>query len=193
VLPVLGTYVVLVVGRFYVQPRFASYLLFHILLLFAIGVQACWDGLRRLTPARAIAAVVIAAFALVGTSRVGNVVEAQAALPWENSQFVANFAKSTGINYVYTDTAHPGALFYYMGPRRVRWLHEGAVKQQAYCAVKNRFIFVDDTYHQTVKPNLRCLLSGRHAQKFDVPQQLNPPIRRPGRLTIYLVPAARVN
>ena len=138
-----------------------------------------------------IAAVLIGAFALVGTSRVGNVVEAQASLPWENYQFVANFAKSSGINYVYTDTAHPGALFYYMGPRRVRWLHERAVKEQAYCAVKNRFIFVDDTYHQTVKPDLRCLLSGRHAQKFDVPQQLNPPIRRPGRLTIYLVPAAR--
>ena len=191
VVPVFGTYVVLVVGRFYVQPRFASFLLFHVLLLLAIGVQAAWDALGQLTPARAVAAALIVAVAVLGTSRVGNVVEAQAAVPWENNQFFANFAKSTGINYVYTDTAHPGALFYYMGPRRVRWLHERAVKQQAYCAVKNRFIFVDDTYHQTVKPNLRCLLNGRHAQRFDVPQQLDPPIRRPGRLTIYLVPAAR--
>jgi hypothetical protein len=78
-----------------------------------------------------------------------------------------------------------------MGPKRVVFLGDTAVRRRAYCAVKNRFIFVDDTYHQTVKPNLRCLLSGRHAQRFDVPQQLNPPIRRPGRLTIYLVPAAR--
>ena len=66
-------------------------------------------------------------------------------------------------------------------------LHAAAIENQSFCAVKYRFIFVDDEYHQTVKPNLKCL-NDRHALKLEVPQQLDPPIRRPGKVTLYLVP-----
>src|SRR4051812_45538780 len=41
--PVFVTYFVLVAAHFYVQPRFASYLLFHVLVVLAIGVQQVWD------------------------------------------------------------------------------------------------------------------------------------------------------
>jgi hypothetical protein len=188
--PVFGTYLALVVGRFYVQPRFASYLFFHVVVLLAIGVQRLWNVFARVTPARALAAVVIVGMAVTGTARVAGTVSAQARVPWENEKFVATFAKATGINYVYTDSVHPVALYYYLGEKRVKLLQRKAVENQAYCGVKNRFIFVDDAYHQTRPPNLKCL-EDRRAVRITVPQQTKPPIRRPGTVTVYLVPAKR--
>jgi hypothetical protein len=188
--PIFGTYLALVAGRFYVQPRFASYLLFHVLVLLAIGAQQIWDLVASIAPVKVVAAILIAAVAITGTSRVATVTKDEALLPWENSKFVAEFARSTGLNYVFTDSTHPAALYYYLGEKRVVHLLPAAVKKQSYCAVKSRFIFVDDTYHQTVKPSLKCLLD-RRAVRIHVPQQKTPPIRRPGVLTVFLVPKAR--
>lgn len=186
--PIFFVYLVLVIGRFYVQPRFASYLLFHVLLVLAIGVQQCWDLVTGFMPARAVVAIALVILALTGSSRVATLTEAQARVPWENDQFVANMVKAAGLTSVVTDSTHPGALFYYMGgEHHVFALHAAAVENQSYCAFRYRFIFVDDQYHQTVKPNLKCL-TDRHAIKIEVPQQLNPPIRRPGAVTLYLVP-----
>jgi hypothetical protein len=185
--PVFFTYVVLVIGRFYVQPRFASYLLFHVLLVLAIGVQQVWDLLAGVTPARAVVALGLVLLTVSGSSRVATLTEAQARVPWENDQFVANFTKAAGLKFVVTDSTHPGALYYYMGEKHVFALHAAAIENLSYCAFKYRFIFVDDQYHQTVRPNLKCL-TDRHAIKIDVPQQLDPPIRRPGAVTMYLVP-----
>jgi hypothetical protein len=190
VVPIFGTYLVLVAGRFYVQPRFASYLLFHVLVLLAIGAQQIWDAVASVAPVKIVAAIVIVAVAITGTSRVATVTKEQAQLPWENSKFVAEFARATGLSYVFTDSTHPAALYFYLGEKRVVHLLPAAVRKQSYCAVKSRFIFVDDTYHQTVKPSLKCLLD-RRAVRIRVPQQKIPPIRRPGVLTIYLVPKAR--
>jgi hypothetical protein len=173
-----------------VQPRFASYLLFHVIVLFAVGAQQIWDALAAFTPAKVAAALMIVAVAITGTARVATVTADEAHLPWENNQFVANLAKGTGLNYVFTDSTHPVALYYYLGEKHVVLLQPAAVRKQAYCAVKSFFIFVDDTYHQTRKPSFKCLLD-RHARKILVPQQKVPPIRRPGVLTVYLVPAAR--
>ena len=188
--PVFGTYIALVAGRFYVQPRFASYLLFHVVILFAIGAQQIWDAISQISALKVVAAIAIVAVAITGTTRVATVTKDQALLPWENNKFVAEYAKATGLNYVFTDTTHPAALYYYMGAKRVVHLLPAAVRKQSYCAVKSRFIFVDDTYHQPFKPNLKCLLD-RRAIRIHVPQQKIPPIRRPGVLTIYLVPKAR--
>jgi len=188
--PVFGTYLVLVAGRFYIQPRFASYLLFHVLVLFAIGAQQIWDALASIAPLKVVAAIAIVAVALTGTTRVATVTKDQALLPWENDKFVAEYAQATGLNYVFTDSTHPAALYYYLGAKRVVHLLPAAVRKQSYCAVKSRFIFVDDTYHQTFKPNLKCLLD-RRAERIQVPQQKIAPIRVPGVLTVYLVPKAR--
>ena len=188
--PIFFTYLVLVVGRFYVQPRFASYLLFHVLVVLAIGVQQLWEVIARVTALKAVAAVVIVAFALTGSARVASLTEAQAKLPWENGKFVAQVAKATGMNYVFTDSTHPGALYFYMGADHVVAMHATAVQKRSFCAVQSRFIFVDDEYHQIVTPHLKCL-TDRHALKITVPQQLDPPIRRPGAVTMYIVPATR--
>jgi hypothetical protein len=186
--PIFVTYFVLVAAHFYVQPRFASYLLFHVLVLLAIGVQQIWDALAGVLPARAVVAAGLVLLALVGSSRVATITREQARVPWENDQFIANVAKATGVTHVVTDSTHPGALFYYLGgEKRVYALHAAAIENQSFCAVKYRFIFIDDQYHQTVKPNVKCL-NDRHALKMEVPQQLNPPIRKPGAVTLYLVP-----
>jgi hypothetical protein len=185
--PVFVTYFVLVAAHFYVQPRFASYLLFHVLVLLAIGVQQLWDALAGVLPARAVVAAALVLLAIVGSSRIATITREEARVPWENNQFVANVAKATGVTHVVTDSTHPGALYYYLGEKRVYALHAAAIENQSFCAVKYRFIFVDDEYHQTVQPNLKCL-NDRHALKLDVPQQLDPPIRRPGKVTLYIVP-----
>ena len=188
--PIFGTYVALVAGRFYVQPRFASYLLFHVVVLLAIGVEQVWDLGAGIAPARALVAFLVAGLAFTGTARVAALTSAQARTPWENEKFVASVAKATGLDYVFTDSRHPAALYYYLGAKNVELIRSAGVEQQTYCRVPSRFIFVDDTYHQTATPNLACLRE-RHAIRLDVPQQLAPPIRRPGVLTVYLVPAKK--
>ena len=187
--PVFGTYLALVVGRFYVQPRFASYLLFHVVVGLAIGAQTIWDALRRVTAARAVVAVALAAVALVGSARIVHLVEAQAHLPWENNRFVADVAHATGLDKVFTDTTHPVPFSYYLGEKNVVWLRKPAMHHHEFCKVKKRFLFVNDTYHRD-PVDLSCLLL-RHAVVLEVPQQTDPPIRRPGKLTIYIVPAEK--
>ena len=188
--PIFGTYTALVIGRFYVQPRFASYLLFPVLVLLAIGGQQIWDAFAPVAAARVVAAIAIAAIALTGTVRVADLTAAQAKLPWENYRFVADLAKSTTFRYIVSDTTHPGALYYYLGPKRVLLLGPGAVAKQAYCGLKGRFIFVDDSYRRPTPLNVKCLLD-RRAFRIHVPQQEHPPIRAPGALTVYLVPATK--
>src|SRR4051794_14855106 len=117
--PVFVTYFVLVAAHFYVQPRFASYLLFHVLVLLAIGVQQLWDGLAGVLPARAVVAAALVLLAIVGSSRIATITREEARVPWENNQFVANVAKATGVTHVVTDSTHPGALYYYLGEKRV--------------------------------------------------------------------------
>jgi len=185
--PVFGTYLGLVVGRFYVQPRFASYLLLHVVVVLGVGAQAVWDALRRVTSMRAVAAALLVAVAVVGTARLAHVVEQQARLPWENYRFIAETAAATGVDKVLTDSTHPVPFYYYLGPDRVVWLRKPAMNHREFCKVKERFMFVDDTYHRD-PVNLRCL-QRRSPQVLKVPQQTDPPIRRPGKLTIYIVPA----
>jgi hypothetical protein len=185
--PVFGTYVGLVVGRFYVQPRFASYLLLHVVALLGVGAQAIWDAFRRVTPARAVAAVLLVAVAVAGTARITHLVDQQADLPWENYRFIAEVANATHVEKVLTDSTHPVPFYYYLGRDRVVWLRQPAVNRRRFCKVKRRFMFVHDTYHRE-PVNLRCLRR-RRAVVLRVPQQTDPPIRRPGKLTIYLVPA----
>lgn len=189
VVPVFGTYLVLFAGRFYVQPRFTSYLLFHIVVLLAIGAQAGWDALPRVTASRAVTAILLVAVGVVGTARIAHLVEAQAHLPWENHRFVADVANAIGAEKVYTDTTHPVADFYYLGRRRVVWLRRPVLKRRTFCKMRGRFMFVDDTYHGR-HVNLSCLRR-RHPVVIDVPQQTDPPIRAPGKITIYIVPSAR--
>ncbi len=186
--PVFGTYLALVVGRFYVQPRFASYLLLHVIVILGIGAQASWDALRRVTPARALAAVLLVAVAVVGTARITDLVERQADLPWENNRFIATVAEGTGVKKVLTDSTHPVPFYYYLGRDRVVRLGTPAMNRRKFCTVKRRFMFVHDSYHHE-PVNLRCL-KRRRAVIVRVPQQADPPIRRPGKLTIYIVPAA---
>jgi hypothetical protein len=185
--PVFGTYLALVVGRFHVQPRFASYLLLHTVAVLGIGAQAIWDALRRVTPARAIAAALLIAVAVVGTARISHLVEQQSELPWENYRFIADVAAATGIEKVLTNSTHPVPFYYYLGRERVVWVRKPAMNRRQFCKVKERFMFVDDTYHRE-PVQLRCL-QRRRAVVLKVPQQTDPPIRRPGRLTIYIVPA----
>jgi hypothetical protein len=185
--PVFGTYFALVVGRFYVQPRFASYLLIHVVVVLGIGAQAIWDAFRDAIPVRAVAAVLLVAVAVVGTARITHLVEQQADLPWENYRFIAYVADASGVKKVLTNSTHPVPFYYYLGRDRVVWMRQPDMNRREFCKVKQRFIFVNDTYHRD-PVSLRCL-QRRGPQVLRVPQQTDPPIRRPGRLTIYIVPA----
>ena len=179
-------------AHFYVQPRFASYLLFHVLVLLAIGVQQIWDVLAGVvTRARSSPRSLIARVrGRRARSRVATVTRgSRRRCRGRTTSSSPSVAKATGINYVFTDSTHPGALYYYLGANRVVRAARGrGATKQAFCAVTVRFIFVDDQYHQAVTPNLKCL-TDRHAVKIDVPQQLapaDPPARRAHR-----VPRAR--
>jgi hypothetical protein len=185
--PIFVTYFVLVAAHFYVQPRFASYLLFHVIIVLAIGVQQIWDVLAGVVPARAVVAAGLVVIAVVGSSRIATVTREQARVPWENYQFVAHLAESSGYRVIVTDSTHPGALYYYLGEHRVYPIHAAGLANRSFCSINYPFMFIDDQYHQTATPDLACIMR-RHPTKFDVPQQINPPIRKPGAVTVYLVP-----
>jgi hypothetical protein len=188
--PVFVTYLVFVAARFFVQPRFASYLLFHALLLLAIGVQQAWDAFTRARALRIITAVLVVVFAFAGVQHVNDIVKAQARTPWENTRFIAQIANTAGIRTVYTDSKKSGALDYYLGGQREVVLSQTQLDNKLYCKEPGPFVFVDDFYHRATRPKVECLLT-RKALRMRVPQQLHPPIRDPEPTIIYVVPPGR--
>jgi hypothetical protein len=184
VVPIAVTYVAFFIARFYVTPRFASFLFFHVVVLLAVGGAVVWSSVSQWRGPRVAALVAALVAFVIGSHEVVRETRLQANQPWENSRMVAEIADATGIDRVYTNKGLL-TLAYYLDDRRLSVLPKPESPWQ-YCFLPGDFIFVIVHGFEVEIPDLRCL---RHVGgvRMDIPQQQNPPIGARGRLEIWIV------
>jgi hypothetical protein len=189
--PVMGTYLALTVARFYVEPRFASFLLFHVIVLLAVGVAALWELVSNRRALRPIAVVVAVIACLVSGRYVVEQTRLQARRPWENFKAVGEVVTSTDIHRVYSNR-DPWSLQYYLKSDRLTALSPLALRWQLYCNFPAPFIFVAHHGWGAVDPDLTCLRA-RGAVEMHVPQQIDSPVGGRGPVDVWVVPSVAPN
>jgi hypothetical protein len=176
VVPLVVTYVVFVIGRFWFEPRYGSFLLFQVLVLLAVGVVELWALARRVPMLRVIAVGMLAATTLIGAR---GVVNDTRRLPYENFQLVAEIVRGSAISRIVTNSARPDGLQYYLGSSRVRVLLRRQVA--LLCFAPGPFVFVQHNGFGALVPDPACLQQ-RGAMRVHVTQTIR------GSIDIWLVP-----
>jgi hypothetical protein len=181
VAPPVFTYLVLTLGGLRVEPRFSSFLLFHLLVLAAAGVVGLVRAIPARWPRRIAAAIAGAAavLALVHSVQLGDEIHA---LPNEDFKRVAEL---TGESRVLTDSVRPEGLQFYLGVDNVIPLPPEELVQR-FCDSGRGFVYVDHPYRPTIEappPDVTCLRQ-RGAERVRVPQR-----ERGGWIDVWNVPA----
>lgn len=156
IVPVVGVYAVLVAARFYVEPRFASYLLFHIVVLLALGVTEAWRFIAGTSTGRAVAALAVVLALIVGVHNA--IVDSQplARAPIDNYRFAAQIADGSGIDEVVTNSPRPEGLYFYLGEHRVKRLDPFQLAA-VLCDGTRNFAFVDHRIPDSPETDVSCL------------------------------------
>jgi hypothetical protein len=159
VVPPLFVYLVLTLGRFFVEPRFAAFLLFHMIVLAACGVV----GLVKLIPvglargAAAAGAVLAASLATVHAVQAGRAIHE---LPLENFKEAAKVARAQPGSVVFTDSTRPQGLQYYLGKDSVLQ-QPPAELERLFCYSSDPIVYVEHPFrgspNEAPPPDLRCL------------------------------------
>jgi hypothetical protein len=186
VVPVIGTYLALTAARFYVGERFTSFLLFHVIVLLAVGVSAVWDAISRWRALKPLAAAVGVVAFVVGGHYVVQETRSQARQPWENFQAVREIVNSTGIRRVYSNGAPVASLEYYVGSNRVTPLIGLSLTGNLHCELAGPFILV--ARHAGVQPDVSCLRQ-RGAVDMRIPQQTDSPVGPRPRIDVWVIPS----
>jgi hypothetical protein len=116
--PVVFAYAVLTIGRFHVHERYGSFLLFHALVLVAIGIVGLLLASPRGIPrwvANAVAAAAGAALLINAVDRS----DLYQSLPREDFKRVGEIVRARGETKVITDSTRPDGLRYYLGAENV--------------------------------------------------------------------------
>jgi hypothetical protein len=117
VAPIASTYLGFAALRLHVVPRFTSYLLFHVLILLAAGVVECAERLRAWRTIARAAAFGTAAILAIGAWRFALLSVDVARTPYESTGAAAQFALSTGIPDIVSNTPYVVAFTHYAGDR----------------------------------------------------------------------------
>ena len=187
--PVLFTYLALTFLRFFVEPRFTSYLLLPMLVLVAAALAAPIETVTRRLELRALAAIAaagIAALGVLGTVRIVADAHESAELPIENFEMVGEIIDGAEIGPVITNTIRPEGLRYYLGRDRVAVL-SGPYLRQAVCRGTAPFAFVDHPlaigFEVPSPAPLRCL-----ERRGGVRVQVRQRPERGGHIDVWIVP-----
>jgi hypothetical protein len=159
VVPPLFTYLVLTVGDFFVEPRFAAFLLFHMIVLAACGIV----GFIRLIPIRWARGAATAAAGIAAACATVHAVQASDAihdLPRENFQEAAEVARAPRGSLVLTDSTRPQGLQYYLGEDNVVQLPPADLERK-FCSAAAPTVYVEHPFRgsplEAPPPALRCL------------------------------------
>jgi hypothetical protein len=150
-----------------VFPRFGSFLLFHVLVLLALGAFEVWHLARQRGALRVLVAAAAAVSVLVGFRHVGLYTRAQ---PVENFQQVGQVVRGTGINRVVTNSTRPEGLWFYVGRPRVETVPSASQLTALLCSTARPVVFVDHHRFSSAEPDLTCLRR-RGAARVHVDQQ----------------------
>jgi hypothetical protein len=181
--PIFFFYTILTLARFFVEPRFASFLLFHVILLAAVGVV----GLIALLPAtlpRALGIATGVAAALFVVLHAARLTDAVHDLPRENFKDAAQIARSAGSDPILTDSIRPTGLRYYLGVNGISPLPAEAL-QEWFCSPGRRFTYIEHPFRgagDPPPPDLSCLRR-QHANMTRVLQR-----DRGGHIDIWVLP-----
>jgi hypothetical protein len=187
VVPVVGSYLVFQILRFFAQPRYLSFLLAHVIVMLAIGTAAIWQWVKRVTAAQVIFLGAALVLTVLGGKHVLDVTSAQAKTPWENPKLAHQMVAGAGVTRVFTNSTSPSGLEYYFRSN-IRVLSERQVKAGNYCFLRGPFALVDQRGLNAHVIDPKCLRA-RGAQLIAVPQQGTSPVGGRGHLFVWLVPA----
>jgi hypothetical protein len=176
--PVLFTYLVVELARFYTVPRFASYLLFAVLVLVALGIVELGSLAARGAGWQRCAAIALGITAVAVMSvRFVHFTNATAATPYENYKDAAAIADAAPGDTVYTNAA-AGAyegMHYYLHKHLV--IVDTPTIERLFCTAAPPLVYVD-RYYPEAPPDLSCLRA-RGARQVTVVQN-QAPIPLPG-------------
>jgi hypothetical protein len=169
VVPILGTYVALVIARVYVEPRFASFLLFHALVLLALGLTELWTFLHRFRILHAVAVLFVAALVVVGLRNAVVDTNASAKKPLENFQLIHQIVTGAGFAQVYTNSKTLQEFDFYFGRGHYSALRRGDRVGALFCDEKEAFAYVEHNWDDNPDFSVDCLRS-RGAVRIHVDQ-----------------------
>jgi hypothetical protein len=181
VVPIIGTYVALVVSHLYVEPRFASYLLFHMIVLLALGVDAAWNlGRER----RLLAPVaVLLALAVIGVGiRNAAVATSDAEIPLEDFRTMAEIVEGTDVTPVLTNSSLLQGFDFYLGPGNYSRLRDQSAANLVFCDESRAFVYVEHNWRSSATFDVDCL-KARGATPINIEQRL-------GSFDVWIAPAA---
>jgi hypothetical protein len=181
------TYLVMEVARFYVAPRFASFLVLPMLAVGAVGLVEIGSLLARPPAGRVLAVLAAIALSILLVSKIQQVGATEALTPIENFQEAAGILAGTGFTEpIVTNSEAPIELDYYLGGLPYYKVLSPNVLDWMFCTRQSAFIFLEDdraTPAENPPTVSTACLTARHAVRVNVPQQWGP------TLAVWFIPA----
>jgi hypothetical protein len=181
------TYLGLEIGRFYVSPRFASFVLLPMLAVAAVGLVEVGLLLARGIPATAVVVLACVTLSILLLSKIEKVASTDAQTPIENFQQAAAVISRTNVNEpIVTNSEGPIELRYYLGGSRGYQVMSPPALAKMFCSTRTPFIFVQDDRQAPAElppiTDTTCLVK-RGAVSVGIPQQWG------ATLAVWFVPA----
>jgi hypothetical protein len=152
--PVIATYSAIVAARFYFMSRFGSFLLFHVIVLLALGIVELWDLVRpHGAPFRIASAAVATALIVAGSL---NIARQTHDLPYEQFQLAGELIDGSKIERVVTNSVRPAGLQHYLGRERVETVDTSTLVR-LFCFDPGPLVFVAHHNFDAEEPDLSCL------------------------------------
>jgi hypothetical protein len=148
--PLVFTELALTILAVSVNPRFVSFLLFHCLLLLALGVLALGRVAARAVRARSPVIVVASALLAVMVVRVVQLNDYWNRVPLENFKRVAQVVHRAGFSDATTDSLKPLDLRFYLGKGHVRVLPPEQL-EALFCGTRQPLAYVDHLASPEIK------------------------------------------
>lgn len=155
--PLFGTYAVLMLGRFHVETRFASFLLFHALVPIAVALAAAGAALPRVRPLRWVAVGVATVVAVLALGNLLVLSRVHASRPAEAFAEAADVVRGSGIARVVSDTLRPEGLRYALGDEAFTTLPADQL-QELLCRGPAPLVFVEQSFGRPVPTDTGCLV-----------------------------------
>jgi hypothetical protein len=173
VLPVVGTMLAMGVVGMHVRERYISFLLFHCLVLAALGLVWAVRSARSFPQARVAATAVMVALAVLAAAETVSFATRLSTLPRENFKEVVTVLGDDRPERVITNRRYPVGFQFYLGMRRSELeMVEPQAAPGYVCEADPPFVFLDYP-HNAESGDLSCL-ERRGAVLVRLPQRAEP-------------------
>jgi hypothetical protein len=181
------TYLVMEIARFYVAPRFATFVVLPMLAVGAVGLVEIGRLIARAPGGRVVAVLAAIALSILLVSKIEKVGATEALTPIENFQAAATMLSGTGFTEpIVTNSEGPIELGYYLGGLPYYKVLSPNILNWMFCTRRSAFIFLEDDRQAPAEApptvDTGCL-TARHAVRVTIPQRWG------ATLALWFVPA----